>query len=68
MKRVWHKINGRVLTDGSTPAPEAIIEVVRGSVPLPELAQRTEQDGTFRMALPKGEFVLGAYAEGGAGW
>jgi carboxypeptidase family protein len=58
---------GRVVDIDGTPVPLASVVIVAGSVPMPELALLTDEDGRFRLRLPRGRFTLRAHAPGASG-
>jgi hypothetical protein len=57
---------GRVLRDGDRPVAGALIAVASGTAPTPEIAIRSDQHGQFRIALPRGRFIIEARAPDGA--
>ena len=58
---------GRVLDATGQPVAGAVVAVVSGTAPTPEIGIRTGADGRFRVALPAGKFRLQAHAAGQAG-
>jgi hypothetical protein len=58
---------GRVVDLGGTPVPNAHIVIVAGSVPMPEIALLSDQDGRFSVRLPPGRFMLRAHGPPGTG-
>ncbi len=57
---------GQVLREDGAPAPGALVAVVSGTAPTPEIAIRCDAEGRFRVALPPGRFRLTARAPDGA--
>jgi Carboxypeptidase regulatory-like domain len=57
---------GRVVDASDHPIPGAMVSVVWGTAPFPEIALLTDADGMFQLALPPGRFRLRAYAPDGA--
>ena len=55
---------GRVLRADGSPAPGALVGVVEGDAPTPEIGIRADSGGWFHVALPEGRFVVEAYAGG----
>jgi hypothetical protein len=51
---------GRVVDAQGHPLARAFVTVVAGTVPVPELALLTGEDGTFSIGLPDGCFRLRA--------
>ena len=58
---------GRVVDAGGAPIPNAPIVIVAGSVPMPEIALLSDQDGRFSLRLPPGTFRLRAHGPAGTG-
>ena len=58
---------GRVVDAAGAPAPDALVTIVAGTVPLPEIALTVDADGRFALALPDGRFTLRAHSAAGAG-
>jgi hypothetical protein len=59
---------GRVLDASGQPVSGAVVAVVSGTAPTPEIGIRTGSDGRFAVALPAGTFQLEARtADGAAG-
>lgn len=56
---------GRVVDDGGQPVIGALLSVEWGTVPTPEIAVQTDENGEFRLALPKGRFRIAAHAPDG---
>ncbi|WP_211098447.1 carboxypeptidase-like regulatory domain-containing protein [Skermanella stibiiresistens] len=57
---------GQVLRDDGAPVPGALVAVVSGTAPTPEVGIRCDSEGRFRIALPPGRFRLTAHAPDGA--
>jgi hypothetical protein len=49
------------------PAAGAIVMVVAGTAPTPEIGIVTDREGRFRVALPEGRFRLEAHVGGTKG-
>lgn len=58
---------GRVVDARGDPLPDALVTIVAGTVPMPEIALVVDDDGRFRLRLPDGRFTLRAHAAGGSG-
>ena len=56
--RARHRI--LVLDEGDQPVAEAVVAVVRSSVPFPEIALLTDEAGRVEMHLPPGVFSFRA--------
>lgn len=54
-------VEGRVIDSAGQPVPGAMVMVASGTAPTPEIAQRSDGDGRFRVALPDGSFRLEAH-------
>lgn len=58
-------ISGQVLDPDGKPAAQVRVYFVDGPVPLPDIAMLTNDDGTFRVAVPApGEYRIGISADG----
>ena len=57
---------GRVVDAEGCPVGRAMVAVVWGTAPTPEIGRRTTEEGVFQMALPKGRFRVQAAAPSGA--
>jgi hypothetical protein len=57
---------GRVVDAQGRPVPGALVSVVWGTAPTPEIGRRTNEDGAFQMGLPPGRFRVRADGPGGA--
>jgi hypothetical protein len=55
-----------VLRDDGAPVAGALVAVVSGTAPTPEIGIRCDTEGRFRVALPPGRFRLTARAPDGA--
>ena len=65
---VTHRRHGRVVDTTGRPVPGAFVTVIEGTVPVPEIALVTGEEGEFAMALPEGRFRVRATGpEGAAG-
>ena len=58
---------GRVIDPAGRPVQGALVSVVWGTAPTPEIARRTDAGGAFHVGLPPGRFRLEATTEGGSG-
>jgi Carboxypeptidase regulatory-like domain len=58
---------GRVVDARGAPVPDAFVSVVESSVPVPEIALRTDELGRFSLRLPEGRFTLRADRGGANG-
>jgi hypothetical protein len=58
---------GRVVDDSGRPVPYATVVIVSGSVPMPEIALRSDAGGRFALRLPPGVFTLRAHGPSGTG-
>jgi hypothetical protein len=58
---------GRVLDANGQPVEGAIVAIVSGTAPTPEIGIRTGPQGRFMVALPAGTFQLQARADFGVG-
>jgi hypothetical protein len=59
---------GRVVDAQGNPVPDALVAVVWGTAPTPEIGRRTNEDGLFQLGLPPGQFRVQAIRpDGGAG-
>ena len=52
---------------GGTPVPNAHIVIVAASVPMPEIALLSDEQGRFSLRLPRGSFTLRAHGPAGTG-
>lgn len=50
----------RVLSRDGRPAPDAIVSVLRSSVPFPEIALIPDQSGAVELRLPAGRYTFEA--------
>lgn len=57
---------GQVIDAGGQPIADAMVSVVWGTAPTPEIGRRTDETGRFQVALPPGRFRVEAVAPGGA--
>lgn len=60
--RARHRI--LVLDEGGQPVVEAVVAVVRSSVPFPEIALLTDETGAVELHLPDGVFAFRARGPG----
>lgn len=58
---------GRVVDADGTAVPEALVVIVAGSVPMPEIALLCDSEGHFSLRLPEGMFTLRAHGQGRTG-
>jgi hypothetical protein len=58
---------GRVVDAQGRPVPNAHVVIVRGSVPMPEIALLSDESGRFVLRLPEGVFTLRAHGPAGTG-
>lgn len=56
---------GRVTEADGRPVSGALVGVVSGTGPTPEIAIRTDQEGAFRIGLPRGTYRLQAMTADG---
>lgn len=54
---------GVVLDEAGRPVEDAMVAVVWGTAPVPEIALLTGPDGGFRLGLPSGRFRVRAQAD-----
>ncbi len=61
-------IKGTIEDERGTPVPEAIIAIESGTVPCPDKAILSDEQGNFNINLPVGHFCLaGRSQDGGYG-
>lgn len=59
---------GRVIDAAGNPVSGALVSVVWGTAPTPEIGRRTNESGAFHVGLPQGRFRVQAVApSGGSG-
>lgn len=59
---------GRVVDEEGGPVAGAMVSVVWGTAPTPEIGRRTDDAGAFQVGLPPGRFCVKAVTtSGGAG-
>jgi hypothetical protein len=58
--------HGRVVDTAGRPVPSAFVTVIEGTVPVPEIALVTGEEGEFAMTLPEGRFRVQATGPEGA--
>ncbi len=61
------ELRGRVVDEEREPVADASVVVSASSVPVPEIALLTDDDGAFARRLPAGTFTLRAEAPSGTG-
>jgi hypothetical protein len=61
------EVAGRVVDAAGAPVPEALVSIVAGTVPMPEIALMADAEGRFALRLPAGRFTLRAHGPGGSG-
>ena len=61
------ELAGQVVDARGAPVPDALITIVAGTVPLPEIALMADAEGRFALRLPDGRFTLRAHAAAGTG-
>ena len=49
------------------PVAGALVAVVWGTRPTPDIGRRTNQEGVFQVALPPGRYRIRAFTEGATG-
>jgi hypothetical protein len=60
--------HGRIVDSSGAPVANATIAIVASTVPMPEIALLSDEDGRFALRLPPGRFTFRAYGpEGGMG-
>lgn len=59
--------SGRVVDAAGRPVPGALVSVVWGTAPTPEIARCTNASGAFHVGLPPGRFRLEATTASGTG-
>lgn len=62
--RTRHRI--RVLDEGGRPVADGVVALARSSVPYPEIALLSDEDGVVELRLPPGTFVFRARGPGGS--
>lgn len=65
--RAGEPLAGRVVDAHGAPAPDALVTVVAGTVPIPEIALMVDAEGRFTVRLPDGRFTLRAHGAAGTG-
>jgi hypothetical protein len=61
------ELAGQVVDARGAPAPDALVTIVAGTVPMPEIALLVDAEGRFALRLPDGRFTLRAHAAAGTG-
>jgi len=61
------ELAGRVVDQRGDPVPDALVSIVAGTVPMPEIALLVDADGRFGLRMPHGRFTLRAHGGGGSG-
>ena len=59
--------SGRVVDASGAPVAHASVVIVAGSVPVPEIAFLSDDDGRFSVRLPHGAFTFRAHGPAGTG-
>lgn len=59
------ELAGRVVDARGDPVPDALVVIVAGTVPMPEIALQADAQGRFALRLPAGRFTLRAHAAAG---
>lgn len=57
---------GRVVDADGRAVASALVSVVWGTAPTPEIGRRTGDDGGFHVGLPQGRFLVRAISAAGA--
>jgi protocatechuate 3,4-dioxygenase beta subunit len=57
---------GRVVDADGRPVAGALVSVVWGTAPTPEIGRRTRDDGRFQVGLPPGQFRIQAVTVSGS--
>ncbi len=58
--------HGRVFDADGEPVPDALISIVASTVPMPEIALISDDQGRFALRLPAGHFTLRAHGSDGS--
>jgi hypothetical protein len=61
------ELAGQVVDARGAPVPDALVTIVAGTVPMPEMALMADADGRFTLRLPDGRFTLRAHGAAGTG-
>lgn len=61
------RLAGQVVDARGAPVPDALITIVAGTVPMPEMALMADAEGRFTLRLPDGRFTLRAHGGAGTG-
>jgi Carboxypeptidase regulatory-like domain len=65
--RAGEELAGQVVDARGAPVPDALVSIVAGTVPMPEIALLVDAEGRFALRLPDGRFTLRAHAAAGTG-
>lgn len=58
---------GRVVDASGAPVARASVVITAGSVPVPEIALLSDDEGRFAVRLPRGSFTFRAHDPAGTG-
>ena len=61
------ELAGQVVDARGAQVPDALVSIVAGTVPMPEIALLVDAEGRFALRLPDGRFTLRAHAAAGTG-
>jgi hypothetical protein len=61
------ELAGQVVDARGAPVPDALVTIVAGTVPLPEIALMADAEGRFTLRLPDGRFTLRGHGPAGTG-
>jgi hypothetical protein len=59
------ELPGRVVDRDAQPVPGALLVIVESTVPMPEIAIQSDEDGRFALRLPEGGFTLRGHSPDG---
>jgi hypothetical protein len=65
--RAGDEVAGQVVDARGAPVPDALVTIVAGTVPMPEMALMVDAKGRFVLRLPDGRFTLRAHGAAGTG-
>ena len=60
-------LTGQVVDGRGAPVADALVTIVAGTVPMPEIALMADAQGRFALGLPDGRFTLRAHGSAGSG-